>query len=60
MLEIRNLTKSFPTPEGPLEVLRGIDLDLARRESLALTGESGSGKSTLLHAMAGLEPIDGG
>ncbi|MEM9141297.1 MAG: ATP-binding cassette domain-containing protein, partial [Pseudomonadota bacterium] len=60
MLEIRRVQKSFQTPEGPLQVLKGVDLDVASGESLALTGESGSGKSTLLHAIAGLEPIDAG
>lgn len=60
MLEIRDVRKSYATPEGPLEVLRGIDLDLACGETLALTGDSGSGKSTLLHAIAGLEPVTGG
>ena len=60
MLEVRDLSKSFPTPQGPLPVLRGVDLSLPAGESLALMGESGSGKSTLLHLVAGLEPVDGG
>ncbi len=49
MLVIEQLHKSFPTPLGPLPVLLGVDLRLARGSSLALMGESGSGKSTLLH-----------
>ncbi|MEM6623514.1 MAG: ABC transporter ATP-binding protein [Pseudomonadota bacterium] len=60
MLAIRDVYKSYATPEGPLNVLRGIDLDVTAGQSLALTGESGSGKSTLLHAIGGLEPIDSG
>jgi len=60
MLEVRDLTKSFPTPQGPLGVLDGVSLGLGRGESLALMGESGSGKSTLLHLVAGLEPADSG
>jgi len=54
------LYKSYPTPQGPLAVLRGVDLQLAAGASLALMGESGSGKSTLLHLVAGLDRADAG
>ncbi len=60
LLTIRGLTKTYPTREGPLAVLRGIDLDLDQGESLALVGESGSGKSTLLHLAAGLDVANAG
>lgn len=60
MLQLTNLTKTYPTPQGPLHVLDGIDLHLAPGESLALMGESGSGKSTLLHLAAGLDTPDRG
>ena len=60
MLEVRNVFKSYATAQGPLAVLRGVDLQLARGESLALMGESGSGKSTLLHLVAGLDKVDDG
>ncbi|GAC1038003.1 ABC transporter ATP-binding protein [Pseudomonas sp. No.117] len=60
MLSITDLHKSYPTPQGPLPVLRGVDLSLARGASLALMGESGSGKSTLLHLVAGLDRPDRG
>jgi putative ABC transport system ATP-binding protein len=59
-LVIEGLRKSFSTPQGPLDVLRGVSLSLARGESLALTGESGSGKSTLLHLAAALDAPDEG
>ncbi|OTA41042.1 MAG: glutamine ABC transporter ATP-binding protein, partial [Symbiobacterium thermophilum] len=51
MIRIRNLRKSF----GKLEVLRGIDLDVAKGEVVALIGPSGSGKSTLLRCVNLLE-----
>ncbi|HCV40427.1 MAG TPA: ABC transporter ATP-binding protein, partial [Pseudomonas sp.] len=60
MLVIEQLHKSFLTAQGPLQVLRGVDLNLARGSSLALMGESGSGKSTLLHLVAGLDRADSG
>lgn len=60
MLVIEHLHKAFHTAQGPLPVLRGVDLALARGASLALMGESGSGKSTLLHLVAGLDRADSG
>jgi len=60
MLKIHSLHKSYSTPQGPLPVLQGIDLDVTRGSSLALMGESGSGKSTLLHLIAGLDQADSG
>ncbi|MGF1501039.1 MAG: ABC transporter ATP-binding protein [Paracoccaceae bacterium] len=60
LLEIRDIEKSFATPQGPVPVLRGVSLALEAGRSLALMGESGSGKSTLLHIVAGLEPADRG
>ncbi len=55
-LRIEGLHKSF----GDLEVLRGIDLDVAEHEVVCLIGSSGSGKSTLLRCINLLEPIDRG
>ena len=60
MLEITSLTKNYRSANETVAVLRGVNLRVAARESVALTGESGSGKSTLLHLIAGLDAADGG
>jgi lipoprotein-releasing system ATP-binding protein len=54
-LDVRDLSKEYPTRSGPLPVLRGVTLALARGESLAVMGPSGSGKSTLLHILGTLD-----
>ncbi len=60
VLSVRNLTKSYRSAGEEIAVLRGVNLDVAASERVALTGESGSGKSTLLHLIAGLDAADGG
>jgi len=60
VLSLSGVRKSYSTAEGTIEILKGIDLDVAAGESVALTGESGSGKSTLLHLAGGLDRPDAG
>jgi putative ABC transport system ATP-binding protein len=60
VLEITGLTKSYRSASETVAVLRGVNLRVGLRESVALSGESGSGKSTLLHLIAGLDAADGG
>jgi lipoprotein-releasing system ATP-binding protein len=55
LLEVEDLRKSFPTGEGEIEVLRGVDLRLGEGERLAILGQSGVGKSTLLHILGTLD-----
>ena len=56
MIEIRNITKSF----GPLQVLKGIDLDIQKGEVVSIVGPSGAGKTTLLQIIGTLDRPDTG
>jgi putative ABC transport system ATP-binding protein/lipoprotein-releasing system ATP-binding protein len=60
VLSARGLTKSFLSGDRRIEVLRGIDFEVAAGESVSIRGESGSGKSTLLNLLAGLDAPDSG
>src|SRR4029077_9946856 len=56
LLESRGLRKVFAGGDGqPLEVLRGVDIEVRRGELIAIVGSSGAGKSTLLHLMGALD-----
>lgn len=57
---VKNLRKSYGQGDAKVEVLKGIDLEINKGETLALIGKSGSGKSTLLSLMAGLDQSDAG
>jgi lipoprotein-releasing system ATP-binding protein len=54
-LQVRELTRDYPTRAEPLRILRGVNLALARGDALAVTGPSGTGKSTLLHIVGALD-----
>ena len=56
MLEVSALSKSYPTPLGPLPVLRDVSFTLREGEAAAIMGPSGRGKSTLLYILGALEP----
>lgn len=60
LLELRDVWKSYPSGEGTLTVLRGVDLSVEEGEWVGILGPSGSGKSTLLHIAAGLDLPDRG
>lgn len=60
LLEVRDLHKSFFEGGAEIHVLRGLNLDLAEGERLAIVGESGVGKSTLLHVLGTLDRPNSG
>jgi lipoprotein-releasing system ATP-binding protein len=55
ILEAEGLVKRYPTADGALEVLSGLDLAVRAGEMVAVVGESGTGKSTLLHLLGALD-----
>lgn len=56
MLRCKNITKRY----GQLQVLKGVDLEIAKGEIVSLVGSSGAGKSTLLHILGTLDEADNG
>lgn len=59
-LDISRLNKTFPTPKGPLTIVKDFDLKIRKGEFIALIGHSGCGKSTVLSMIAGLTDVTEG
>jgi lipoprotein-releasing system ATP-binding protein len=60
LLQVRNVSKSYPTPRGPLPILFEVSLTLEQGEAISIVGPSGTGKSTLLYILGALEPPTSG
>ena len=60
MLKTVGLGKTVSTSDGQLTILKGIDLEIKKSESVAIVGASGSGKTTLLSLLAGLDTPSSG
>jgi peptide/nickel transport system ATP-binding protein len=59
LLDVRDLTVTFPTPRGAIYPVMGLSFEVAAGRTLGLVGESGSGKSVTLRAVLGLVPPPG-
>ncbi len=60
LLELRDIRRSYPSGDGNVEVLKGITLNIAAGEMVAIVGASGSGKSTLMNILGCLDKPTGG
>jgi sn-glycerol 3-phosphate transport system ATP-binding protein len=59
-IQLKNVVKRYGTGKQELQVIHGVNADIADREFIVIVGPSGCGKSTLLRMVAGLEEISGG
>ena len=55
LIQVSNLVKTYETPAGPLNVLRGIDMEIDRGSFIALVGPAGGGKTTFLNMITGID-----
>src|ERR1700749_164213 len=59
-ISLRGLTKTFKSPHGPVQAVRGVDIDISPGETVALLGPNGAGKSTTIDMLLGLSKPDAG
>ncbi len=60
MIQVQNLSLTFPSPQGEVEALVDVSLDVKKGEIVAICGPSGAGKTTLLRCLSMLQPPDSG
>ena len=60
LVRVRDLTLTLPSSAGPVNILRGLSLDIGSGEAVGIVGPSGSGKTSFLMVLAGLERASGG
>jgi putative ABC transport system ATP-binding protein len=60
IIELKDVRLTLQSRAGPVEILRGLDLEIGRGQSVAIVGPSGSGKTSLLMVLAGLERVSSG
>jgi lipoprotein-releasing system ATP-binding protein len=60
LIRIENIVKNYISGDETLHILKGINLDIEKGKSVAISGQSGSGKSTLLNIIGGLDKADNG
>ena len=60
LLRIKNIAKTYKTPRGPIESLKGVSIDIMQGEVLSLLGVNGAGKTTLSSIIATLHPATSG
>lgn len=59
-ITLQGLEKSFAIPQGVVRAVDGVDVEIARGETVALLGPNGAGKTTTIDMLLGLLPPDGG
>lgn len=60
MIEVKNLTKIYPTRHGPVTVLRDLSFQINKGEKIGILGRNGAGKSTLIRLLSGAEKASSG
>ena len=60
LIQVRNVVKVYPSPSGEFTALRGVSLEVAKGEFLAVVGKSGAGKTTFVNMITGVDHLTSG